>query len=229
MLTRTLIAIIAFIVVSQVFAADVIEFKTDKEKLSYSLGYQAGSIFLKNPHVEYDVEHFVQGVRAGISDQEPALSKRVMQDEIKKLQGRVIKKLEKEKEQLSKKNLKQGKKFLKKNKKKKGVVTLKSGLQYKVLKIGKGQKPKMSNTVIVNYIGKDIEDKEFTNTYPSKPSVIKMTAVLKGWQEALQLMSKGSKWRLFVPAELAYGVRGAMPRIEPNAVLIFDVELLDIK
>lgn len=120
--------------------------------------------------------------------------------------------------------------FLAANKDKKGVVTLPDGLQYKVLKQGKGPKPTASDTVVVNYEGKLIDGTVFDSSYTrGEPAVFPVLGVIAGWVEALQLMNVGSTWELYVPANLAYGEQGAPPMIGPNQTLIFKVDLLSIK
>ncbi len=128
------------------------------------------------------------------------------------------------------KNKKEGEAFLAGNKKKEGVVTLPSGLQYKIIKDGSGAKPKPTDTVSVNYRGALIDGTEFDSSYKrGEPASFKVTGVIPGWTEALQLMKAGSKWQLFIPSNLAYGERGTGRDIAPNATLIFDVELLSIQ
>jgi FKBP-type peptidyl-prolyl cis-trans isomerase FklB len=131
---------------------------------------------------------------------------------------------------LVEKNKKEGEIFLAENKKKEGVVTLPSGLQYKVIKEGTGETPKLTDTVTVNYSGTLIEGTEFDSSYRrGQPATFPVKGVIAGWTEALQLMKVGSKWQLFIPSNLAYGERGAGRDIGPNTTLIFDVELLSIK
>jgi len=120
--------------------------------------------------------------------------------------------------------------FLTANKKKPGVVTLADGLQYKVIKQGKGAKPTLNDTVTVNYAGRLVSGTEFDSSYKrGEPTTFPVSGVIPGWTEALQLMSPGSIWELYIPASLAYGERGAPPSIGPNETLIFKVELLDVK
>ena len=126
-------------------------------------------------------------------------------------------------------NMKEGEEFLAANKTKDGVVTLPSGLQYKILTAGAGAKPTASDTVVCNYRGTFINGTEFDSSYKrGQPASFPVGGVIKGWTEALQLMPVGSKWQLFIPADLAYGERGRGP-IEPNAVLVFELELLSIQ
>ena len=127
-------------------------------------------------------------------------------------------------------NQKEGAAFLAANKTKEGVVTTSSGLQYKVLKQGDGPKPTATDSVVCNYKGTLINGTEFDSSYKrGQPATFPVNGVIKGWTEALQLMPTGSKWQLFVPADLAYGARGAGQDIGPNATLIFEVELLSIQ
>jgi FKBP-type peptidyl-prolyl cis-trans isomerase FklB len=128
------------------------------------------------------------------------------------------------------KNKKEGDTFLAENKKKPGVVTLPSGLQYKILKEGTGPTPKATDTVVTQYRGTLINGKEFDSSYKrNQPATFPCNQVIAGWTEALQKMKVGSKWQLFVPSNLGYGENGAGGDIGPNATLIFEVELIDIK
>jgi FKBP-type peptidyl-prolyl cis-trans isomerase FklB len=128
------------------------------------------------------------------------------------------------------KNLKDGETFLAENSKKEGVVTLPSGLQYKVEKKGAGKKPGPNDSVTVHYKGTLIDGTEFDGSYKrGEPVSFPVGGVIPGWTEALQLMEEGSKWQLFIPANLAYGERGAGAQIGPNSTLIFEVELLKVQ
>ena len=128
------------------------------------------------------------------------------------------------------KNKKEGAAFLAKNKKNKGVVTLPSGLQYQVLRKGKGKKPKATDTVVTHYRGTLLDGSEFDSSYArGQPATFPVQGVIPGWIEALQLMRVGAKWKLFIPSGLAYGERGSGRSIGANATLIFEIELLNIK
>jgi len=128
------------------------------------------------------------------------------------------------------KNLKAGQTFLQTNKTKPGVVTLPDGLQYKIMKNGTGQKPGLTDTVTVHYAGTLIDGTEFDSSYKrNEPATFPVAGVIPGWTEALQLMPVGSTWELYIPANLAYGDQGAPPTIGPNQVLVFKVQLLDVK
>jgi FKBP-type peptidyl-prolyl cis-trans isomerase FklB len=131
---------------------------------------------------------------------------------------------------LAEQNKKEGDAFLAENKKKEGVKTTPSGLQYKVVRQGTGKMPKSTSTVVVNYRGTLLDGREFDSTSKrGEPFTTAVNGVVKGWQEALPLMKEGAKYQIFVPSQLAYGERGAGREIGPNAVLIFEIELLSIK
>ncbi len=135
-----------------------------------------------------------------------------------------------EKKKQGEANIEKGKKFLEENKAKEGVVTLKSGLQYKILKKGTGASPKATDTVKCQYRGTTIDGKEFDSSYErDEPAKFALNRVIKGWTEGLQLMKEGGKWQFFVPAALGYGERGAGQNIGPNEVLIFEIELIGIE
>lgn len=136
----------------------------------------------------------------------------------------------KEKSMTAQKNLEEGQKFLEENGKKDGVITLESGLQYIVIKEGTGNVPQLTDTVKTHYSGMLIDGTKFDSSYDrGEPISFPVTGVIKGWTEALLLMKEGAKWKLFIPADLAYGARGAGGVIPPNAALIFDIELLSIE
>ncbi|MFQ5937001.1 MAG: FKBP-type peptidyl-prolyl cis-trans isomerase, partial [Acidiferrobacterales bacterium] len=131
---------------------------------------------------------------------------------------------------LATKNQQTGEAFLTANKEKEGVVALANGLQYKVIEAGSGKKPKASDTVVVHYRGRLINGEEFDSSYSrGEPASFQVSGVIDGWQQALQMMSVGAKWQVFIPSDLAYGQRGAGESIGPNETLIFDIELLAIK
>jgi len=132
--------------------------------------------------------------------------------------------------EMSDKNLKDGEQFLAENKTREGVVTLPSGLQYKVIKEGAGKTPKSTDTVTVNYKGTLINGTEFDSSYRrGQPATFPVKGVIPGWIEALQLMKEGAKWELYIPSNLAYGEKGAGRTIPPNSALIFEVELISVK
>jgi len=209
------------------FIANVsaVEIETDKQKLSYSMGIFFGQTVIRQ-EMEIDIPAFMQAVEDVLNKSEKKLSN----DEMQKIINTYQKKEQDERVTISGNNKVDGEKFLTENKNKDGVVVLPSGLQYKIIKNGEGKKPLTDSRVIVHYRGTLINGTEFDSSYArGEPIELGLNQVIKGWQEALQLMSVGSKWQVFIPSELAYGERGAGRAIGPNSALIFDVELLSIK
>jgi FKBP-type peptidyl-prolyl cis-trans isomerase FklB len=210
-------------------AEEKLQLKEQKDKESYSLGYQFGQN-LKSQGVDLNLDVYASGIRDAFGGKEPQMSQEEIRATIMDLQKRVMAAQQKVLKEKAAKNLEEGKKFLVENQKKEGIKTLPSGLQYKVLAEGSGKMPKAENTVTVNYKGNLIDGTEFDSSYKrGQPATFQVKGVIKGWTEALQLMKEGSKWQLFIPPDLAYGERGAGSTIPPNATLIFEVELLTIK
>ena len=209
-------------------AGEKLELKDQRDKESYSLGYQFGQ-GAKSQGLDIKVELYVSGVRDALSGTNPQLSQEEIQKTVSELQKRMMAARQKELKEMSAKNLAEGKAFLEENKKKEGIKTLPSGLQYKVLTEGSGKTPKAADNVTVNYAGTFINGAEFDSSYKrGKPTTFQVDKVIRGWTEALQLMKEGSKWQLFIPPELAYGSRGG-GHIPPNSTLIFEVELITVK
>lgn len=206
-------------------------FKDDKEKISYALGMRmAQELNILKKNVEIDPDLVAQGLRDSLSGGKTRLTADERITILSQLQKDLLAKEQQIKQQMSESNLKEGEEFLAANKTKEGVVALPSGLQYRILKPGTGPKPTLSDTVICNYVGTFLSGKEFDNSYKrGLPLTVPVTGVIKGWIEALQLMPVGSKWQLVVPPNLAYGSDGHGRDIEPNATLIFEIELLEIK
>jgi FKBP-type peptidyl-prolyl cis-trans isomerase FklB len=203
-------------------AAEMTELKADKDKNGYSIGYDIGRTLKKQP-VEIDADAVVQGFRDAFTGGKALMTDQEVQDRLTAMQKEIVQKVPEI-------NTKQGEEFLAKNKKEKGVKTLASGLQYKVVTDGKGKKPKADDTVSVNYRGSLIDGTEFDSSYKrNQPATFPVKGVIPGWTEALQLMKEGSKWMLYVPSNLAYGERGAGRMIGPNSALIFEVELIKIE
>jgi FKBP-type peptidyl-prolyl cis-trans isomerase len=202
--------------------------KTDKDKLSYAVGMNIGRS-IHSQSMEIDPAILLRGLKDEMA------GKTVMTDmeahnTLMQAQQEAKKKIDETRQASMEPNKKAGDAFLAANKTKEGVVTLPSGLQYKILKEGTGPKPTPADSVVCNYRGTLIDGKEFDSSYKrGQPATFPVGQVIKGWTEALQLMSVGSKWQLFVPENLAYGDRGAGPDIGPGATLIFEVELISIK
>ena len=204
-------------------------FKTDKEKESYAVGMGMGKN-LSRQGVEVDPELLLKGLTDVLNKRKTRLSDEEFRTTMRNLNKRLRAKQSVQRSHSGAKNKKEGAAFLARNRKKSGVVTLPSGLQYQVLRKGKGAKPGPSSRVVTNYRGTLIDGTEFDSSYKrGKPATFPVKGVIAGWTEALQLMPTGSKWKLYVPANLAYGERGAGRMIGPNATLIFEIELLEIK
>jgi len=206
---------------------------SEKEKLSYSLGFTEGGRvagFLKSQDVGVETDTVIEGFKAGISGAKPVLAEQEIQQTIDGLQKSVAAKQAERFKEAAAKNKEAGAKFLAENAKKEGVVVLPSGLQYRIIKAGTGPMPKATNRVKVNYRGTLIDGTEFDSSYKrGEPAEFHVDKVIAGWTEALEHMETGSKWELFIPANLAYGERGAGPKIGPDAALVFEVELLSIE
>lgn len=202
---------------------------TDKEKQSYALGLNIGT-GMHNDSVDIDPKFFLQGLEDALAARKPQLTDQQIEETLMKLQADVRQKQQAKMQALADQNKKDGEAFLAANKTKEGVVTLPSGLQYKILQAGTGAKPTASDSVVCNYRGTLIDGTEFDSSYKrNQPATFGVSQVIKGWTEALQLMPVGSKWQLFIPSELAYGSRQQGPQIGPNSTLVFEVELLSIQ
>ncbi|WP_455207992.1 FKBP-type peptidyl-prolyl cis-trans isomerase [Kaarinaea lacus] len=205
--------------------ATAAEYKTNKQKYSYAIGFQIGNN-LKREGAEVDVDAIAQGIKDVLSDAKLSVSMEDMQAAVLELQ----KQQQADRQARGDKAKKEGEEFLAKNKKEKGVVELPSGIQYKVIQEGKGEKPQATDTIVAHYKGTLIGGKEFDSSYKrGQPATFAVNQVIPGWQEILPMMPTGSKWQVFIPSEKAYGARGAGADIGPNETLIFEVELLEIK
>lgn len=192
------------------------------DKVSYALGLSIGNNFRSSGIDRLQTEDFMKGLTDVLSDKKPEID----YEEAKKVINDFFVKLQKEKFE---NNKKAGEEFLEVNRNREGVVTLPSGLQYQVLKKGEGATPCATDKVKCHYHGTLINGQVFDSSVDrGQPAEFGVNQVIPGWVEALQLMPVGSKWRLFIPANLAYGEQGAGQAIEPNSALVFDVELLDI-
>ena len=193
------------------------------DNISYALGLSIGNNFRASGIKGLEIDDFIKGINDVFNEAKPAIAfdeaQRLLQDYFKNLQA--------EKFEMNKQV---GEEFLRINKEKRGVVTLPSGLQYEVIKTGDGPKPGSDDKVRCHYHGTFVDGRVFDSSVQrGKHAVFGVSQVIRGWTEALQLMNVGSKWRLFIPSDLAYGAHGAGEAIEPNMTLIFDVELLGIE
>jgi FKBP-type peptidyl-prolyl cis-trans isomerase FklB len=206
-------------------AAPAMDEKTVVTVGSYGIGANMGQS-LKSDGVDIELDSFIQGLRDGLQGAEPKYTSAQIKTAFKAFQARI-----QQRNQLAgDTNKVEGRKFLADNKTKPGIVTLPSGLQYKILRAGNGISPKGSDTVKVHYEGTLLDGKVFDSSIKRKePASFQVDGVIPGWTEALQLMKVGDRWKLFIPSDLAYGEQGSGKTIGPNSVLIFDVELLDIQ
>jgi FKBP-type peptidyl-prolyl cis-trans isomerase len=203
--------------------------KTQKDKFSYALGMKMGANF-KKQSVSIDPNILARGIKDSLAGGKTLLTEDEAQAAIMDVQKDMQKKQQEKMQEAAAANKKEGETFLADNKAKEGVVTLPSGMQYKILKAGTGPKPAATDSVVCNYRGTLINGKEFDSSYKrGQPATFPVSGVIKGWTEALQLMPVGSKWQLVIPADLAYGDRGAGADIGPGETLIFEVELLSIE
>ena len=220
---------------AQVNAQETEVFKTHKDKISYVAGVEMATT-LKMQGMEFNMDLFIKGLQDAfsggkllLSDDEIRKASSMFHAELRQKQNETREKLAKAARVEAEDNKKKGEAFLAENRTKEGVVILPSGLQYKILKAGDGRKPTDADTVEVNYRGTLIDGTQFDSSQAGQPSILKVTAVISGWREALKLMPIGSKWQLFIPPQLAYGGRRASPVIGPNETLIFELELVGIK
>lgn len=230
MLMKSLsIAIIAVLLAAPAFAEDKTELKTEKDKVSYSIGLDIGNTF-KKQSMDIDPAALLRGLQDGAAGTKPLMTEEQVKETMTAYSKSMMEKQTAAAKETGDKNAAAGDKFLAENKTKEGVKTTASGLQYKVLKEGNGPSPKETDTVETHYRGTLLSGKEFDSSYKrNEPASFPVNRVIKGWTEALQMMKVGSKYELWIPPTLGYGERGAGQDIGPNETLHFEVELLGIK
>jgi FKBP-type peptidyl-prolyl cis-trans isomerase FklB len=203
--------------------------KTPKDKASYAIGMNVGKSLHKDS-VDVDPAILLRGLKDALAGGKTLLTDDEAKTAMAAIQADLRKKQEAKMAVVGDANKKEGDAFLAENKTKEGVVTLPSGLQYKILKEGAGPKPSATDSVVCNYKGTLIDNTEFDSSYKrGQPATFPVGQVIKGWTEVLQLMPVGSKWQVWVPSELGYGPRGPGGAIGPNSTLIFEIELLSIQ
>ncbi len=204
-----------------------------QEMVSYSIGYDLGQNVVKQLE-NLDLELFNAGIAHAYTGQEPKLSRAEMDFIVKEYGREIARRARDEREQIAARNREESRGFLELNARQSDVVVLPSGLQYRILRPGLGQKPRAGAKVKVHHRATFLDGSEFDDTFDSEPAEFVLSeSVLPGYSEGLMLMSEGARWKLFVPPHLAYGIRGQPPRpgvpaIEPNATLVFEVELLAV-
>jgi len=210
------------------YTAGAQEQDLDQGKLSYAIGYQIGSDF-KFRNLDVDIDRVIQAIRDAHAEKDPAVPEAEMVALLKSMQEQIqTEQLEKFKV-LAEENKVKSDEFLAENRAKKGIVELPSGVQYRVIEDGNGGRPSLESEVIVHYRSSTMSGLEFDSSFArGEPVSFKVNQVIKGWQEVLPLMKEGSKWQVFVPPELGYGVRGQRP-VGPNEALMFDINLVEVK
>lgn len=200
----------------------------NEEAVSYILGFNLGNN-LKSDPFEINVDRFIKGFRDALNGAEAEMTDEEMQETMMLFQQQMLAQEKQRMEQASSENAQEGAAFLEENKQREGVTTTDSGLQYEVVEQGEGDKPSADDTVTVHYTGTLLDGTKFDSSRDrGQPATFPVNGVIPGWTEALQLMPVGSKWKLFIPSDLAYGPRGAGGVIGPNETLVFDVELMAI-
>jgi len=221
--TRALLALTVMLIPG--IAMSAAPLKTQKQKFSYTIGFQVGMDF-KRKGLDLDTEALLQAIRDVQEGKQPRLTQEQMQQALTNYKTE----LDAKRKELADTNLKLSQAFLDQNKTKKGVKVTASGLQYEVFKAGSGAKPKATDSVEVHYHGTLIDGRVFDSSVNRGQTVtFPLNGVIKGWQEALQMMKKGAKWKVAIPPDLAYGPMGSPPVIAPNMALVFEIELVDIK
>lgn len=192
------------------------------DKFSYAIGLGIGQNLLSMGAQSINVEDFAQAIKDVLDRKETAIS----HNEAREIVNKYFEELE---TKLNAENIEKGKSFLEENAKRPGVVTLPSGLQYEVITEGNGKKPSATDRVKCHYEGTLIDGTLFDISIKrGEPAIFGVNQVIKGWVEALQLMTEGAKWKLFIPSELAYGAQQAGEMIPPHSTLIFEVELIEV-
>jgi FKBP-type peptidyl-prolyl cis-trans isomerase FklB len=235
---RTMLALMSVLLVASISFAQKksdksTALKTQKDKVSYVVGYDLGTKIgtdIKKQGLDFSIDAFVRGMKEAITGVKAVLPDSEMTSAMMAFQQSMMEKQQAAAKAIGEKKQKEGEEFLAANAKKDSVKVLPSGLQYKILREGTGATPTSKDTVTTHYRGMLMDGKVFDESYTrGEPISFPVTGVIKGWTEALQLMKVGSKWQLWIPSSLAYGERGAGQMIGPNETLVFEVELLGVK
>lgn len=229
---KSLIALLGFVFIFSACGetnVDKADLDTQKERASYAIGLDMGKN-MKRQYFDIDTKILFQGIIDGYQGNEQLLSEDELAQTVKIFEQEVTALMQQKKQEEGAEQKTLGEAFLAENKTKEGVITLDSGLQYKILKPGTGRTPNQNEEVTVHYVGTLVDGTKFDSSYDrGEPTSFGVTQVISGWGQALVKMKKGAKWQLWIPPGLAYGEYGAGDVIPPNATLIFEVELLDIQ
>lgn len=207
------------------FAGEQVRLKDENDRVNYSYGYQIGDN-LKQKGVAVDTEMLTKGIQDALTGAQPLMTQKEIRETLVEQNRQQADAKRAQQQQQKEQYRKKGREFLAANANKPGIVSLPSGLQYKVIREGTGKTPGPHDSVTVHYHGTLINGQEFDSSFrENKPATFRVDGVIKGWTEALQLMKEGAKWQLFIPADLAYGKRGALA----DRTLIFDLELISVE
>jgi len=224
---KCMAAILLFAFVQQAFA-DTLTLTKEEDKLSYAAGVDVGKT-IKYQEIKLNEKAFIQGLRDAINGTDPQMTRQEIRDVLTRHRQTLVAKRAEAFKQKAVDNQKKSQAFLAQNKTRDGVVTLKNGLQYRIISEGNGPKPTLKDTVEVKYTGRLVNGTVFDSTERTGKAVtIRLTDVIPGWTQVLQLMREGSTWEVFIPAKLAYGERGVGGPIGPNQALIFNIQLIKV-
>lgn len=219
-------ALVLALVSAATLADESTQLESNVQKFSYAVGLQLGDNLKNQGILDLDVDAVAQGIRDYLEGADLKLSP----DEIQQAVATYQQEMMEERLALATKNREAGESFLDKNGKRDGVVELESGVQYEVVEKGTGENPTETDVVVVHYRGLLLDGSEFDSSFSrGEPTELEVAQVIPGWQQTLQLMQVGAKWKVWIPSDLAYGLRGAGNKIGPNEMLYFDIELLKIK
>jgi len=201
---------------------------SEKGKLSYAIGYEIGNDFV-DKRMDIDLNTVIRAIQDGYTKKAPAVAKEQMTESLEKMKERLYNEAKAKYDQMARENKAASDKFMAENKVKKGIVSLPSGIQYRVIEEGTGKRPLKTSEVEVHYRGSLTSGLEFDSSFPrGVPAKFKVDQVLKGWQEIMPMMKVGDHWQIFLPADQAYGMRGNGP-IGPNQALVFEIKLINVK
>ena len=227
--TMSLLAVVLGCAAEETKVVPEMKLDTPKNRISYTIGVNIGQDF-KSQKLDIDAEALMEGIKDSMAGKELRMTEEEMTSEIQTFQQELQAKMMAEMEAVAAKNKADGEAYLADNAKKEGVIVTDSGLQYKVLEAGEGDAPAPSDIVTVHYRGTLVDGTQFDSSYDrGQPATFPVGGVITGWTEALQLMKPGAKYQLAIPSGLAYGERGAGQVIGPNAVLLFDIELISVE